>query len=811
MASRGYASRICALGLLLAFLCLHGGFQPAVADAPEGNDRFGLCFVSAADNLASETRYEGALAAGSHWDRWPLYWHWVDEGGYVGSHAGVTHDYDTLVTQEIAHGITPIAILLGTADRRATGGSPDVPPPRVRDKAFLLSRRLPARGGEVSSATTPPQGLFEPIFADGTDVLALGKAVNQANSWADFVHNTVERYKPGGILAAQQGWPEGVGIRYWEIWNEPDLDQFWLGGVEEYYRLLEVGYKTIKAADPEATVLLGGLAFYEKPTWLSKLLDLIGSDPARSYFDVLSFHYYWAVYTGEYWMAQARAILDAHNLQHVPIWITESGVPVWDDYPATQPQYSVPPYSPFRATMEEQAAYVIQNAALAFYHGIERNYHFMLHDDCGNAPPDAFGLRQNFTPHVCNPAQGKPRPSYVAYQLAAEHFRDLVPLWRNQTPDQDQIAFYRPDDGSRVLVLWATGGTPAIATIRATGEEGQILWVEPASSPLGTTGISRTLTLTPVGGAYTLTLPAATNQNSPWDPGDTYFIGGRPYLLVERDTLPPTASIESLPPTSGQDIPVRWQGEDLGSGVASYDVWVSEDGGPLQPWLTGTTATEATFHGFSGHTYGFAVRARDHAGNEGPVPSTPEAVTQVASAVSISGPTEGLIDTVYRFTATVQWPTATPPITYTWQATGHRPLTQTSGLSHTITVTWSAAGTQAITVTAALAEEMATGSHAITIYAPPRAGFTAWPTSGIAPLRVAFTNTSEGDYTASLWGFGDGASSALHDPTHIYPRAGVYSVTLTVSGPGGSDTESRSAYITVEEGHTMYLPLILRP
>ena len=96
------------------------------------NASFGLCFVSAADNLADEARYAGALEAGARWDRWPLYWQWVDQGGYVGYHDGVVpHDYDTLVIQEIAHGLTPIAILLGTPDQRATGGSANVPPPRV--------------------------------------------------------------------------------------------------------------------------------------------------------------------------------------------------------------------------------------------------------------------------------------------------------------------------------------------------------------------------------------------------------------------------------------------------------------------------------------------------------------------------------------------------------------------------------------------------------------------------------------------------------------------------------------------------------
>jgi len=713
MTPKGDLFKIGAAGLLLALLLSGRGPSSAEADAPLGNDRFGLCFVSAADNLASDVRYDGALEAGAHWDRWPLYWHWVDEGGYVGPHPDGWHDYDTLVIQEIAHGITPIAILLGTADRRATAGSPDVPSPRVREKVFPRPGQVPPQGEEFSTATSPPTGLFEPIFADGTDTPSPGKGINQDNTWADFVHNTVQRYKPGGTLAVRQRWPTGVGVRYWEIWNEPDLDQFWTGTVEEYYRLLEVAYQSVKATDPEATVLVGGLAFYEKRTWLSELLSLTGGDPARAYFDVLSFHYYWAIYVGEDWMVQARAMLDAQGLSYVPIWITESGVTVWDDYPATL--YQVPPESPYRATMEEQAAYVIENAALAFHHGVARNYHFMLHDDCGNALPDAFGLRQNFTPYVCNPSQGKRRPSYAAYQLAAEQFRALVPLWRNQTADQDQVAFYRPDDASRVLVLWATGGVTATATVNATGEGAQLYWIEPVYSPLGITGITRTLTLTPTHGTYTLTLPEATNQNS-GIPGDTnYYIGGRPYLLVESDTSRPTSSVEPLPPISGQDFVIHWQGKDPGSGVASYDMSVSDDEGPLQPWITATSVISASFTGLAGHTYGFAVRARDHAGNEEPVPSAPQASTQVTSGVTISGPTRGELHIAYTFTASVHSPTATLPITYLWQATEQSPITQTSGLSHTVTYTWSTTGPQAITVTATNDDGLLTDTHVIAI------------------------------------------------------------------------------------------------
>jgi CSLREA domain-containing protein len=88
------------------------------------------------------------------------------------------------------------------------------------------------------------------------------------------------------------------------------------------------------------------------------------------------------------------------------------------------------------------------------------------------------------------------------------------------------------------------------------------------------------------------------------------------------------------------------------------------------------------------------------------------------------------------------------------------------------------------------------------------ADFVGQPTAGLPPLTVVFTNTSTGDYDTSLWLFGDGFTSTLPSPTHTYPAAGVYTVTLAVDGPGGADTKVKPRYITVQYG--IYLPLLLR-
>ena len=94
-------------------------------------------------------------------------------------------------------------------------------------------------------------------------------------------------------------------------------------------------------------------------------------------------------------------------------------------------------------------------------------------------------------------------------------------------------------------------------------------------------------------------------------------------------------------------------------------------------------------------------------------------------------------------------------------------------------------------------------SHAFLVVeyvdAVPVADFTADTTSGEAPLTVQFTDTSAGSITGWEWDFGDGDSTnATHqNPLHTYAAAGTYTVNLTVTGPGGSDSEEKTDYIVV--------------
>ncbi|MDN4643039.1 PKD domain-containing protein [Arthrobacter sp. PsM3] len=84
--------------------------------------------------------------------------------------------------------------------------------------------------------------------------------------------------------------------------------------------------------------------------------------------------------------------------------------------------------------------------------------------------------------------------------------------------------------------------------------------------------------------------------------------------------------------------------------------------------------------------------------------------------------------------------------------------------------------------------------------AAPVASFTASPTSGTAPLNVAFTDTSTGSPTSWAWAFGDGGTSTTQSPSHSYSTAGTYTATLTATNAGGSTSASKT--ITVTTGTT---------
>jgi hypothetical protein len=601
--------------------------ETAVATASTStHPEYGVNFISWARSAPmSETRYQNALSTGAGWNRWPMYWDDIEQSSQTPGDFHWAYQ-DTTVIADIEHGLNLNAVLLGT-------------PPFYTTSSATSSTQIstlpsgPLALDAVQAAT--PQGLYYPVFTDGTDIPGPGKTINDGNKWARFVYAAVSRYMPGGVIAQQKSWPPGVGVTHWELWNEPDLSSFWDGEIEDYARLLKVGYLAAKQADANAQIIFGGLANVQQDAdYYRDVMDVIALDASAAtyghYHDIFATHnYHYAKMSWQY-VFRASQVMADFGIDK-PIWLNESGVPVWDDYPGPVCE----PDSLYRASMSEQADFIVQSALYATYGGADMLFFFQLYDDCGNiggnhawySPSicsdaviepggDAFGLFRNpndpanycYTNH---PQPETPRPGYDAYRMLTTYFTDVEAMWwirpYGSTPyngRQEWFAFFKPATGERVLGMFTRYGTPETAVITSTNAAQTGLLITPD-------GLTQTVTAT--NGVFTFTLPAATNQNNPYN-SEPYDIGGRPYLLIETDTLPPEV-IASGPVTAVANIDLTWQGTDLGSGLQDYDVTVAVDGGTAVSWLTGTTSTSATYSGEPGHSYVFTVYGRDNAGN----------------------------------------------------------------------------------------------------------------------------------------------------------------------------------------------------
>ena len=103
-----------------------------------------------------------------------------------------------------------------------------------------------------------------------------------------------------------------------------------------------------------------------------------------------------------------------------------------------------------------------------------------------------------------------------------------------------------------------------------------------------------------------------------------------PVILNTIDSELPASHVHALPAEiDGYSIDVSWTGTDDagGAGIASYDVYVSEDGGEFRLWLEGAFETSATYNGEAERTYAFYSVAEDWVGHRELIPATPDAQT----------------------------------------------------------------------------------------------------------------------------------------------------------------------------------------
>ncbi|HEX2171515.1 MAG TPA: hypothetical protein VHL09_03605, partial [Dehalococcoidia bacterium] len=293
-------------------------------------------------------------------------------------------------------------------------------------------------------------------------------------SWADFGPHRIltadgrNRLAQMAAAAAQRYQTIYPGrVRMWSFYNEPDCNgptnspplavpvpsscygEF--GG--EYTKMLQAVYPALKAADPNALVAMGGLAFdnFGGPgTFSRRFLDDVLATGGAGYFDLMNFHYYtgfrhvWNPYGPDVIgkTNYIRGVMAAYGVDK-PIVLTEIGEPA------------------ARSAGREasQADYVIQGLARAFAAGIDLVLWYEMVDAPGT--PDGFGLIA---------ANGAPKPGYTAYQVLSQKVTGLTSSGSPWTDFPGIEAYsFRSGDGSRwEVVAWSADG--ATRTMRVPGD-----------------------------------------------------------------------------------------------------------------------------------------------------------------------------------------------------------------------------------------------------------------------------------------------------------------------------------------------------
>ncbi len=171
--------------------------------------------------------------------------------------------------------------------------------------------------------------------AAGTKIIGM---VHRSPTWASGTRDT---YMPPADPADYAAFVRFLASRYrgevvgWEIWNEQNISRFWPSGpnAAEYVELLKAAYPAVKAGDPNAKVIFGGLAqsdyYYVTQAYQAG---------AKGYFDVMATHPYpdrfapntvWyngtmpAIKTFLAYREVRRRMLG--NGDDKPIWFTEMG------------------------------------------------------------------------------------------------------------------------------------------------------------------------------------------------------------------------------------------------------------------------------------------------------------------------------------------------------------------------------------------------------------------------------------------------------------------------------------------------------
>jgi hypothetical protein len=319
--------------------------------------------------------------------------------------------------------------------------------------------------------------------------------LDQHPAWVSDVEPPLNA--PPDHLADYRHFVERVAWRYrgrvraYVIWNEPNLASEWGGRPPDpaaYTQLLRAGYEAVKAGDPAALVVTGGLA----PTngdgdrALDERAFLRGMYRAGAapYFDVLGAHPYGfglspdapattndGLVFGR--LADLRAIMLENGDAHKPVWVTEMG---WTVDPPPDPR-------DIGVSPAQQATYL--TGALD---RVRREWPWVELVTVWNlsqpAPGDPFGGYS-----LIDPA-GTPRPAYRAWQQAArgqgaggQRSKGAGPADRVQVLAEDAIIHLGDSEAPSPWWPLFAGRKPSITWtggfyLRDPGPSDWVLWLE---------------------------------------------------------------------------------------------------------------------------------------------------------------------------------------------------------------------------------------------------------------------------------------------------------------------------------------------
>jgi hypothetical protein len=285
--------------------------------------------------------------------------------------------------------------------------------------------------------------LVDGYRADGMQVLGL---LDYSVAWANGQPGSGTVFGPPTDLDAWSQYVSAVAqhfkgrVNAYEIWNEPDASFFWNGkdggDPAAYLPLLQRAYQAIKAVDPTATVMNGGLTGTARGAdFLNQLLDM----GAGSYLDVVAFHGYVAndgldtsVFPDVIWplLGQARARAGK------PLWITEFG------WPSDCGDGSA------ACSEAAQANRVARNLAMLFkIGGVAKVFVFMFKDP--GDQPNYYGITR---------ADASPKPAFAAVQTIANRLAGLTYEGQVNLGSSDlwDMRFSAPD--RTVDVVWSQAG-----------------------------------------------------------------------------------------------------------------------------------------------------------------------------------------------------------------------------------------------------------------------------------------------------------------------------------------------------------------